>query len=44
LNLDSFVRPNRLFTVETSVILYSIGKVKQAKIEEVKQKIRGLFA
>src|SRR5260370_37545033 len=30
---DSFIRPNRLFTVEHSVILYAAGKVKRLKLE-----------
>ncbi|MGH9429110.1 MAG: type II toxin-antitoxin system PemK/MazF family toxin [Terriglobia bacterium] len=44
LNLDSFIRPNRLFTVEQSVILYSAAKVKASKLNEVHTKIRELFA
>ena len=43
LAMDSFIRPNRLFTVEQSVILYAAGKVKEAKLKEVRAKIRGLF-
>jgi len=41
---DSFIRPNRLFTVEQSVILYAAGKVKNSKVKEVRAKIRELFA
>jgi mRNA interferase MazF len=41
--MDSFVRPQRLFTVESSVILYAAGKVKIAKLNEVRSKIRELF-
>jgi mRNA interferase MazF len=44
LSLDSFIRSNRLFTVEQTVVLYAIGKVKSAKLQEVKAKIRQLFA
>jgi mRNA interferase MazF len=44
LALDSFIRPNRLFTVEQSVILYATGKVKDYKLREVRGKIRELFA
>ena len=44
LAVDSFVRPNRLFTVEQSVVLYSAGKVTDAKLNEAKGKIRQLFA
>ena len=41
---DSFIRPNRLFTVEQSMILYAAGKVKHFKLKEVRAKIRELFA
>ena len=41
---DSSIRPNRLFTVEQSVILYAAGKVKDSKLKEVRAKIRELFA
>ena len=44
LTTDSFIRPNRLFTVEQSVILYVAGKVKDSKLNEVRARIRGLFA
>jgi mRNA interferase MazF len=44
LNVDSFIRPNRLFTVEQSVILYSTAKVKNSKLNEVRARIRDLFA
>ncbi len=42
--VDSFIRPNRLFTVDQSVILYAAGKIKDAKLQEVRAKIRNLFA
>jgi mRNA interferase MazF len=44
LTTESFIRPNRLFTAEQSVILYAAGKVKDSKLQEVRAKIRGLFA
>jgi mRNA interferase MazF len=44
LAVDSFIRPNRLFTVERSVILYTAAKVSDAKLQEVRAKIRQLFA
>jgi len=44
LTVESFIRPNRLFTVEQSVILYAAGKVKDPKLREVRSKIRELFA
>jgi len=43
LNVDSFVRANRLFTVEQSVILYSAAKIKTSKLSEVHARIRELF-
>lgn len=44
LAINSFIRSHRLFTVEQAVILYAAGKVKNAKLQEVKTKIRQLFA
>ena len=42
-NVDSFIRCGRLFTVERSVILYSAARVRQAKLDEVRDRIRDLF-
>ena len=44
LAVDSFIRPNRLFTVEQGVVLYAAGKVRSAKLGEVKAQIRQMFA
>lgn len=44
LNVDSFIRTNRLFTVEQSVVLYSAAKVKTSKLCEVRARIRDLFS
>jgi mRNA interferase MazF len=44
LAVDSYIRSNRLFTVEQSVVLYAAGKIKDAKLQEVKARIRQLFA
>ena len=44
LSVDSFIRPNRLFTVEQSVILYTAAKVTEAKLGEVRAKVREVFA
>jgi mRNA interferase MazF len=41
---DSFIRPNRLFTTEHSVVLYTAAKVLPAKLQQVRSKIRELFA
>jgi mRNA interferase MazF len=43
LAIDSFIRSGRLFTVEQSVILYAVGKIKGAKLHDVKAAIRKLF-
>jgi len=43
LAVDSFIRPNRLFTIEQSVILYAAGKVNDSKLREARAKIRDLF-
>lgn len=41
---DSYIRPQRLFTVEKSVILYTVGLVTTPKLQEVKARLRQLFA
>ena len=43
LNQPSFIRTQRLFTVEQRVILYSVGKVKATKMAEVLAKARTVF-
>lgn len=43
LALDSFIRCNRLFTVEQNVVLYTAGKIKPARLQDVKAAIRQLF-
>lgn len=40
---DSYIRPQRLFTVEKSVILYTAGQITTSKLSEVKTKLRQLF-
>lgn len=44
LNVDSFIRPNRLFTVDHSVIAYTAAKIRATKLDEVRTKIRQLFS
>ncbi|MEK6963834.1 MAG: type II toxin-antitoxin system PemK/MazF family toxin [Nanoarchaeota archaeon] len=39
LTLASFIRPNRLFTADRSLILYKIGSLKESKIREVEEKL-----
>jgi mRNA interferase MazF len=41
---DSYIRPQRLFTVEKSVVLYTAGQLALPKLQEVKARLRQLFA
>lgn len=43
LPLASFVRPNRLFTVEQAVIIRMAGRVKPAKLQEALAAVRLIF-
>jgi mRNA interferase MazF len=43
LPLDSFVRPNRLFTVSQGVILRAIGRINRQKLDQVLAATAGLF-
>ena len=43
LHQQSFIRSQRLFTVEGTVILYSVGKVHASKLSEALEKARNLF-
>lgn len=43
LSVDSYARPNRLFTVEHSVIAYVAARLGNPKLDEVKSKLRQLF-
>jgi mRNA interferase MazF len=40
----SNIRPNRLFTADTHIILYRVGKLKQKKITEVMSSIIKIIA
>jgi mRNA interferase MazF len=44
LNVRSYIRPNRLFTVEQSVILYTAARLSKAKLDETLSKLRQLFS
>ena len=39
LNQESKIRPNRLFTADSNIIIRSVGKLKNNKIDEVIDKI-----
>jgi len=43
LNLISIIRVNKLFTADTSIILYKIGVLKDFKIKEVENGLVKLF-
>lgn len=43
LNQPSFIRPQRLFTVDHRVIVYSAGKIGPSKLAEVLAKVREIF-
>jgi hypothetical protein len=40
----AFVRPNRLFTAEQSVILYTAARLTRTKLDETLAKLRQLFS
>jgi mRNA interferase MazF len=44
LNIQSYIRPNRLFTVEHSVILYTAARLDDAKLDATLAKLRELFS
>jgi len=39
LDIDSNIRPNRIFTADKSIILYKIGSIKETKTQEVIERI-----
>jgi mRNA interferase MazF len=43
LNVQSNIRPNRIFTADEKIILYKVGRIKQPKLEEVYQMISQIF-
>ena len=44
LHMRSYIRPNRLFTIEHSVVLYTAAHVTRSKLDETLVKIRLLFS
>lgn len=40
----SNIRPNRLFTADSNIVLYRIGTLEKKKSEEVTKKIIGIFS
>jgi mRNA interferase MazF len=43
LNRDSKIRPNRLFTTDTGIIIYKAGELKAEKLKEVIDQIIDIF-
>jgi mRNA interferase MazF len=43
LPISSFVRPDKLFTIEPSIIETKLGSLKNNKTEDVKEAVRKLF-
>ncbi|MEK6862756.1 MAG: type II toxin-antitoxin system PemK/MazF family toxin [Nanoarchaeota archaeon] len=43
LNINSFIRPNKLFTADKSLIQYKIGSLKDNKLKEVITKLIEMF-
>ncbi len=43
LNVDSWIRLNKLLTIETSMIKYKLGKLKPEKIKEVEKQLCEIF-
>ena len=43
LNRESNIRPNRLFTADTGIILYQAGQLKPEKLKEVIDQIIQIF-
>lgn len=39
LHQNSFIRPNRLFTADSRIVLYKAGDIKNSKMDEVIDKI-----
>ena len=43
LDIESSIRPNKLFTADKSLILYKIGTLKENKIQEVIDKLEQIL-
>ena len=43
LNIDSWIRPNKLITIETSMIKYKLGELRQEKIKQVEKQLCEIF-
>jgi len=43
LSIDSWIRPTRLFTANSTIIKYKIGSIKESKVGEVANKLCEVF-
>ena len=43
LKIDSYIRPNKIFTVHKDLILYKIGHIKEEKLYEVLEKLEEIL-
>jgi len=43
LKVNSYIRPNRIFTADTSLILYRAGRAKPEKMKEVEDMLVQIF-
>ena len=43
LQIESNIRPNKIFTADENIILYKIGQLKPSKLEQVTDRIIKLF-
>ncbi|MBI2576653.1 type II toxin-antitoxin system PemK/MazF family toxin [Candidatus Woesearchaeota archaeon] len=43
LQVESRIRPNRIFTADKSIISYKIGSLKETKMKDVEQKLKLIF-
>lgn len=44
LKVRSYIRPNRLFTIEQSVVLYTAARIAKPKLDETLASLRRLFS
>jgi len=43
LSIDSFIRPNKIFTADKNLILYTVGHLSDSKISEVLNRVISLI-
>lgn len=43
LPVESYVRPDKIFTADPTIIKSSVGKLKQEKIRDIVMSVKGLF-